>query len=93
MKSIARSLVANLAECSKMSRYGPMYIAVFKGSFNMVKLLLDAGADVNGGGKVTTPLFVAAAHKIDPEMVRFLLENGASSKKQSWEAARGQCKI
>lgn len=77
-ESIARLLVANQAECSKMSRYGPMYTAVFKGSINMVKLLLDAGVDVNGGGKVTTPLFVAAAHKPDPAMVRFLLENGAS---------------
>lgn len=77
-ESIARSLVANHAECSKMSRYGPSYIDVFRGSINRAKLLLDAGADANGGGKVTTPLFVAAANKPDPEMVRFLLENGAS---------------
>src|SRR5262249_24538020 len=58
----------------------PLGSAVLRGNTEMVALLLDAGADINGQpGSVTTPL-MNAVHRNDPDMVRLLLQRGADPR-------------
>jgi Ankyrin repeats (3 copies) len=56
----------------------PLYHAVFGDRIECVKLLLEAGGDVNGRGPFgSTPLMVAASQTIVPSMVGLLLQAGA----------------
>jgi ankyrin repeat protein len=60
-------------------RYSPLVYAAQKGRIEIAKLLLRAGAKMNGTvNHPATPLAVAAQEG-DSAMVRFLLENGANA--------------
>ncbi len=67
----------------------PLVLAAEKGSVEMVKLLLAYGADVNDASyfkrAVDSPLDAAARGK-HPEIVRILLDNGASLRGQGEKA-------
>jgi ankyrin repeat protein len=58
--------------------YTPLHHAVRNGRFEMVRLLLDAGADIDAraGTQTETPIAVAAASS-SSRMVEFLLHFGA----------------
>ena len=55
----------------------PLHVAAALGRLDIARLLIDAGADVNGGDvDESTPLDVAAIRR-QPEMVNLLLKHGA----------------
>lgn len=55
----------------------PLCVAIQKGEFDLVKKLIEYGADVNEKSFGMTPLMVAARYnKVD--IIRFLLANGAN---------------
>jgi len=60
-------------------RFTPLYCAALQGRVDLMKLLLEAGADVSSGG-FSTPLVVAAQNG-NLEVVRFLVEAGADIAK------------
>jgi ankyrin repeat protein len=62
--------------------YAPLHYAVKNEWFEMVRLLLDAGADIDAhapDADAGAPITVAAAHA-SPRMVEFLLNFGAARK-------------
>jgi hypothetical protein len=63
----------------------PLMIAAVMGSADVVKTLLDAGADVNAkDSRNMTPLmFAVAKNRQDPAVVRMLIERGADASAQS----------
>lgn len=65
-------------KCPNNSRCKPITFASENGNIEMIKLLLNAGADINGktGGSGDTPLIIAIMKK-NAELTRFLIENGA----------------
>jgi hypothetical protein len=67
---------------------GPMYHAVTAGSAELVRLLLDAGADVHANGE---DALSAAVHAGDPEVVLLLLRRGADARFDSSVALRRAC--
>ena len=58
--------------------FTPLNLAVRKGQSEIVKLLLDAGADVNAKSETlkTTPLH-SAIWNLDSEIAKFLIDKGA----------------
>ncbi|WP_298221058.1 ankyrin repeat domain-containing protein [Flavobacterium sp.] len=63
-----------------LSNYGkntPLCIAIQKGEFDLVKKLIEYGADVNEKSFGMTPLMVAARYN-KTEIIKFLLANGAN---------------
>jgi ankyrin repeat protein len=55
----------------------PLCVAISKGDFDLVKKLVEYGADVNGKiQRGTTPLMMAARYN-NAEITRFLLSKGA----------------
>lgn len=61
------------------SRVGdtPLHIAIIRGDFNICKLLIDSGEDVNATGEDGyTPLHEAITHQ-HPHIAELLLKNGA----------------
>ncbi len=83
----ARTLpVAHCSECllrplwdSESPRYTPLMLAARRGHPEMVKLLLENGADVSektAPGRTDTALTLTS----DPEVVRILVEHGAKSR-------------
>jgi len=65
-------------ECPANTRCKPVTYAAEKGHVGIMKLLLDAGADIEGatGGSGDTPLILAMLNN-HQEMVKFLVERGA----------------
>jgi uncharacterized protein len=64
------------------SPYGkstPLCIAIQKGEIDLVKKLIEYGADVNEKSSGMTPLMVAARYN-KVEIIRFLLAHGADTK-------------
>ena len=61
--------------------YTPLHFAVFLKQYEIVELLLEAGADIEGdvGPDDRTPL-MSAAYWGDAEMVRLLLNKGANAQ-------------
>ena len=61
--------------------YTPLHLAVFLKQYEIVELLLEAGADIEGavGPDGRTPL-MSAAYWGDAEMVRLLLNKGANAQ-------------
>src|ERR1044071_4480718 len=52
--------------------------ATVNGHLEVVKLLVENGADVNGRGKNgNTPLY-CAIENLDPELIKYLLKHGAN---------------
>ncbi len=69
-------------ECPKNTRCKPVTYAAQNGSVPVMKLLLKAGADIEGktGGAGDTPLIIALMSK-HTEMVKFLVTEGADVHK------------
>lgn len=63
-------------EVQDKSNQTSLYLAVANGDLAMTKLLLDAGADPNGSGRVGTPLSTASVMGYT-EVARLLLEHEA----------------
>jgi len=80
ISSAANSLVAS--EKTNSTFYAPkntpLCIAIQKGEIDMVKKLIEYGADVNEKSSGMTPLMVAARYN-KAEIIKFLLANGAHS--------------
>jgi cytochrome c len=55
----------------------PLYYAVSRQHLDAAKLLIDRGADVNAGSKVSGPPLKAAVSKSKLELITLLLEHGA----------------
>ena len=70
-----------------LGKYTPLLIATTYGSPELVKTLLDAGADVNAKDvRGMTPLMMSVTSEYQrPEVVRLLLVRGADSKAKSLE--------
>lgn len=66
---------ASLMSEHDFQSFTPLYCAALQGRVDLMKLLVEAGADVNYGG-FSTPLVVAAQNG-HLEVVRFLVEAGA----------------
>ncbi|WP_309641911.1 ankyrin repeat domain-containing protein [Flavobacterium sp.] len=63
-----------------LSHYGkstPLCVAIQKGEFDLVKKMVEYGADVNEKSFGMTPLMVAARYN-KTEIIKFLLANGAN---------------
>ncbi|HEX2966474.1 MAG TPA: ankyrin repeat domain-containing protein, partial [Syntrophorhabdaceae bacterium] len=77
----ARVLIQKRKGINSVTEHGeaPLHIALKKGRFDLVRMLIDAGADVNASSKmiVRTPLAMAADTG-DLETVKLLLLKGAS---------------
>lgn len=74
----------------------PLMIASFQGSVELVKLLIDAGADVNAvNAHGRTPFFFATTDEGyvnagDGEVIRYLVESGADV---SWQDEQGLTRL
>lgn len=57
----------------------PLIFAVYDGNFDMAKLLVENGADVNASMDMITALHIASALQtsVAKDIINFLLENGA----------------
>ncbi len=65
----------------------PLHTAAVQGNIEIARLLLDAGAELDGGDSDnSTPLHVACLQR-HPEMVAFLLERGADVHRRDMNAA------
>ena len=58
----------------------PLYYAVSRQHLDAAKLLIDRGADVNVGSKISGPPLKAAVAKSKPELITLLLAHGADPK-------------
>lgn len=64
-----------------LSNYGkstPLCVAIQKGEFDLVKKLIEYGADINEKSYGMTPLMVAARYN-KTEILKLLLANGANA--------------
>lgn len=57
---------------------GPLHVAIQKGEIDLVKKMIEYGADVNEFSSGMTPLMVAARYN-KVEIVKFLLAHGAKA--------------
>lgn len=57
----------------------PLCMAIFKGEIDLVKKLVEYGADINEKSNGLTPLMMAARYN-KVEIIKFLLEHGARLK-------------
>jgi ankyrin repeat protein len=66
--------------------YTPLHQAAFRGNLKAAKLLIDHGADVNFRGRIGTAIqrIITSKTESGTEMVKLLLENGASLQKFSF---------
>ncbi len=74
----AQKLIAKGADVNQQNSYGysALFLAAASGDTKIVKLLLDAGANVNARGPTGSAL-ARAAQQGNPEIVRLLLQAGA----------------
>lgn len=78
----APALATNVAPTTQnvLSNYGkntPLCVAIQKGEFDLVKKMVEYGADVNEKSFGMTPLMVAARYN-KTEIITYLLANGAN---------------
>ncbi|XP_046360482.1 ankyrin repeat and protein kinase domain-containing protein 1-like [Haliotis rufescens] len=76
--TVVQSLVEDHNEdimCVDSKGHTPLYLATLNDWFEVVKYLLEAGADVNNGGRMP-PLILAVVH-YKPELCKFFLSYGA----------------
>ncbi len=57
----------------------PITYAAFHGQFDMIKTLLELGADINGRGEGRWTALMKATSRGRLEIVQYLLENGADA--------------
>ena len=79
--NIARLLIKNGANVNQENQSGntPLIFALWMRNSDMINLLLDNGADINyKNNNGRTPLFYATSQIGDIEMVKFLLNHGAT---------------
>jgi uncharacterized protein len=74
---IERDADVNVQSTGPIARVPPLGTAAFVGSTPLARLLLDAGADVDGQGEGGFTALHAAAQSGNEELVRLLLERGA----------------
>lgn len=71
-----------LAQQSNVVSYGrstPLCVAIQKGEFDLVKKMIEYGADVNEKSYGMTPLMVAARYN-KTEIIKYLLAKGADAR-------------
>lgn len=71
-----------------IARVPPLGTAAFIRSVPLARLLLDAGADVNGQGDGGFAALHSAAQNGDEELVRLLLERGADTNLSTAQGKR-----
>jgi ankyrin repeat protein len=60
----------------------PLCMAIFKGEIDLVKKLVEYGADINEKSNGLTPLMMAARYN-KVEIIKFLLDHGARLKEKN----------
>ena len=79
---------ADALATSSIARVRPLGTAAFVRSVPLARLLLEAGADVNGVGEGGFTALHSAAQNGDEELVRLLLERGADPELASDQGKR-----
>jgi uncharacterized protein len=77
---IERGADVDALATGSIARVRPLGTAAFVGSVPLARLLLDAGADVNGAGEGGFTALDSATQSGDEELVRLLLERGATPR-------------
>jgi ankyrin repeat protein len=85
---IERGADVNVCSRGPIARVPPLGTAAFVGSAPLARLLLDAGADVDGQGEGGFTALHAAAQSGDTELVRLLLERGADASRSAADGTR-----
>jgi ankyrin repeat protein len=85
---IERGADVNVCSRGPIARVPPLGTAAFVGSAPLARLLLDAGADVDGQGEGGFTALHAAAQSGDTELVRLLLERGADARRSAADGTR-----
>lgn len=81
-----RALVKGGADINFKGFFTPsaLYLATINNHFEIVRFLVENGADINSHNDLmgATPLFIAQRlqHQVDPEIRRYLIENGGVAK-------------
>jgi ankyrin repeat protein len=80
------------AKVKSLGNSSALHLAADKGNPELIRLLLDHGAEVNGqDGEGHTPLILAAAsERLHPEVVRLLLDKGADLRVQGQDGLTAQ---
>jgi hypothetical protein len=71
-------------------RHTPLLIACYEGNFDYVKILVNAGANVNYTNEFAENSLNAAFVGRNPDIVTYLLEKGADYKQPMFTNAKGQ---
>jgi ankyrin repeat protein len=77
---IERGADVDALATASIARVRPLGTAAFVRSVPLARLLLDAGADVNGEGEGGFTALDSAKQSSDEELVRLLLERGATPR-------------
>jgi uncharacterized protein len=77
---IERGADVDALATGSIARVRPLGTAAFVRSVPLARLLLDAGADVNGAGEGGFTALDSAKQASDEELVRLLLERGATPR-------------
>ena len=73
---VVRQLLQHGAKYDAVIYKDPLFLAGINGHEDVVQMLLDCGAPLNGKGNIHCPLLIQAARKGESRMVRFCLEKG-----------------